>query len=430
MYLEYLWITFAFLYPGILLYRLRYRRNELLAPHTLISLALFGWVLPQAISFYNEPSLIAEFYLEYIIILLSANLILLATQRAWIYALKRDKVVSIYSFSQQCRIARVMVVLCTIVGLAFRLLIYDQDIETRGSAMWTGTITILFLFSKVQYLAFIISIWGLLLKGGTFWRVAALVNLLTIGLPALLYVHREQIVFLVAVIGCGVIMLKKVKVNIALIGLGVMIMALIVDNAGVIRGAFYERNEYDELVSSTFSIGKLIESDFKQDIDPLYSEFGNAVRIIRKINQEVSINLGARFWDYFVFAFVPAQIVGDQIKQILTIYPKNLPATHGVDTLTGYTVTVFADLYEAYGLFGFIAYFCVALLFSRAYVGANNLILLPFLIFSYGLIFFPLSITHGFIIFITRIPELFIFTYFFYYLSIAISGVNRDGKIR
>ena len=99
------------------------------------------------------------------------------------------------------------------------------------------------------------------------------------------------------------------------------------------------------------------------------SEMRNAVMAIDRIDREKTFNYGMGHWNSLVFAYVPAQLVGNSIKNALVIPVPEVFERDYAPT-TGSTATGMTDAFASFWFFGCLKFFAIALVLGWVYASA------------------------------------------------------------
>lgn len=102
------------------------------------------------------------------------------------------------------------------------------------------------------------------------------------------------------------------------------------------------------------------------------SELENAVYSIAATDQTAEFDYGIFHWNTLVFNYVPAQILGDEFKQSLTIPLENTDtySLFGHTPSLGSTVTGMVDAFGSFWYFGCLKFFIIGFVVRRIYAAA------------------------------------------------------------
>jgi hypothetical protein len=143
----------------------------------------------------------------------------------------------------------------------------------------------------------------------------------------------------------------------------------------------------------------LLDIDFVGNIAQLAeqggSEVRNAVYIIAAVDRRMDFDLGAFHWNLLVFSYVPAQLVGADLKNSLYL-PLTLPAYDEFFYVPpmGSTVTGFSDTFQSFWYFGCLKFFLIAFVMQKLWLGARQGSLTAQLLYMLLPSFAMESITH------------------------------------
>ncbi|MCZ8370921.1 MAG: hypothetical protein O9293_13340 [Porphyrobacter sp.] len=377
---------------------------------TLIAALYAGFVLPQAHQLLKDPAAPQDDLSKVLVIAIG---LLGATILGWrLAAFQRGKLTfAVYNETQ----LRWAVVGASLVGAIFSIWLRRLPSELTGVSQWTGVPTILYFFSKFQILAFAISLLCYLRSYDRNFLYWALFNAAFIVPAALLDARRESTVEIaLIVIIAGWFARRQLPSRLILLG-GGAVAAILVSSISQVRRIIFQTNEDGIRVRGTFSVEELLKIDpFASDVMPLYTELGNAVRVVGAVDASGGHTWGLRIWDTFVFNYVPGQWLGYETKRSLQIFDQGVPQSANVKTDLGTVITAFADTFEAFGyaapLIYLIVGFAYGWLFRLAMAGSLFHQYFYLIALSAGLI----SITHGFLVFPARLPALVVFSLFIF----------------
>lgn len=122
-----------------------------------------------------------------------------------------------------------------------------------------------------------------------------------------------------------------------------------------------------------FDITRIAQIDLVENFQEMLASGGlelrNAVQRIEQIDRSGEFDYGAVHWNRLVFAFVPAQIVGNPTKAALYL-PVPLPPRDYLPP-TGTTETGMVDAFLSFWYFGALKFFLLAYVLSRIWASAN-----------------------------------------------------------
>lgn len=137
-------------------------------------------------------------------------------------------------------------------------------------------------------------------------------------------------------------------------------------------------------------------------------EMRNAVFRVHDAGRLMAFDFGAFHWNVLVFNFVPAQIVGSQMKQSLLV---PIPAQSGsdYDPPTGTTETGMADAFASFWFLGCIKFFLISFILGRLYCNAMQGHLVSQVLYIASIVPAMLAITHHTQWFISNWLQILIF---------------------
>ncbi|MGH6858780.1 MAG: hypothetical protein ACRECY_00905 [Phyllobacterium sp.] len=151
----------------------------------------------------------------------------------------------------------------------------------------------------------------------------------------------------------------------------VVVGGLFLSIAGMLGAGEYRQATY---YGETRDWSAVADIDLSKNWNRMLQEGGpemtNAVLSIQYLDDTHLFNYGIEHWNDVIFTFVPAQLVGSDIKNALLIPPLN--SIHGKYYTPGIgeTSTGMADAFSSFWYFGCVKFFLIAFLLSRLYTAA------------------------------------------------------------
>lgn len=268
----------------------------------------------------------------------------------------------------------------TMFAIAVRLAILSQPDDVRAASQWSGPITILALLSNVGAVALILSL-GLATQKPTYVSIGlALTNVSFYVAPLIISFRRSNTFEFVFAILLALFFLRSWTVPRYLSLLGVAVAFAFINNVGELRflGGAYSMNAEGRVEARIPDLSDVISIDwfnFKKIEDAKYiSEARNAVIYMDAVDMEGVLSLGAELWNRLVFAYVPGQIVGFDLKMDLML-GESLSSIalrrSGYVALVGTTATGFSHLYSDFWFFGSMAFFLIGMFMRRVFDAAR-----------------------------------------------------------
>ena len=380
---------------------------------TLVSVVFAGWLVPQMYSILVSDNS-KEF--GFVMAEMVGLLLLLSLNFGWWLASTKNPKQP--KFLPDGSAAFKMTILCTVVGSIFSIWLATLPTELTGISQLTGLPTILLLFRRFQVLALVFSVIFFFKFGEKrfFWLLV--VNFIFLVPSALWYVRRESILEYSLIFFCAYCFFRKAlpsRLVILTVALG---LTIVVNFAGEFRAVLLQ-SDNDGIVSTRDAASvDFGNADFSRDsADPMMSEFGNAVRIIEKINEGSGITYGARIWSNLIFSYVPGQWIGFNTKSALKVLDNDVANDLRVDSYVGSTYTAIGDTYDAFYFFGAFVFIVVGYLYGKIFVAASRGDLVSQCLYTFILMAPLVSISHGVMLLVQRLPAALTF----FYLSIRLS---------
>jgi hypothetical protein len=298
------------------------------------------------------------------------------------------------------------------LGIVFNILAYRILAVKDFGGQATGIVTIYIFLQQLLFLGT-----GLCL---TLWlknRKRLNLFLFVIGILYGLYIgvflgRRTQTLYTLFVLGVPLFLHYKIKPS-RIIVVGFLVMSfLIIPSTGQYRQILKTSKD-----TSQFFDRLVTEMDFAKNLHDFYTtseiiELANAGRLINYSYNNGKYDFGTAYWNEIVFRFIPAQLVGKDLKEGLRIKFASLSAKKFVDPnyVTGATVTGIGDAFTQFDYFGSLFFFFVGAFMRRLWFTVNenkN----PFLIVLYSILLVEsiISVTHGTVWFLPGLLATLIF---------------------
>lgn len=257
-------------------------------------------------------------------------------------------------------------VVFVVVSLFFSYLINRMTAEETGGSMWTGRVTIYHFFSQLVYPGFSICLYTALTKRSSiawvFTFLAALAPIVAIIFSG----RRESAALFVLTIGLTLFFQRRIVPPRALVAAGLAFAMLAIPATAKYRSAV-----------SLEGVGSARKVDLFGNFNRFLNEesileLRNAAVLIYVTAQRGNYDFGAAYWDQMVFRFVPAQIVGKELKDKLMFAEPELEEETDQDfeigirsfsVAKGSTLTGMGDSFKQFGYFGCLFFALLALIF-------------------------------------------------------------------
>jgi len=370
-----------------------------------------GWLLPQAIGMQYAPFLPDWGYERF---LLMATLCALMTLVGYLWPSRPMSLMG-WDYSKPLLLRAAFAL--TFIGACFSFL-YDVLPATRtDQGQMSGLSVILLFFADMKGYGFAIAVllfvrtrsrWALTIAG-----IGAYFYLQSIVLGGRRAATSEFVFIILLSYWFARGKAVKSSIFIAVLALGMLGSASIGDYRATSQG---QGLSYEELTS----IG------WVENVQEMISQGGleaeTAIYQMSAIEETSDYDYGTYHWNRLVFRYVPAQIVGNDVKQALYLKggaskvivlakDRNEITTnlYDLEKILGVTATGFTDAFGSFWYFGAIKFFIIAFVMSKVYGGAvrGNV--------SGGLIYMMLvtpamhAVTHNTSWFFEAIPHMILF---------------------
>jgi hypothetical protein len=368
-----------------------------------------GWIIPQFAGLLGNNSLPAN---GWNLTAFAAFLCLGALMLGYI---KRTKPFSYFLWELDYRKLTKFSILASLVGAFFYYqasrLSAEANFETGGQ--WSGLITIFVFFGSLLSI-------GLALALVTHLNVPSKVTLLVVLFDVLLVIDRIivqgkrsaiaelALIFLMSYWYC----LRKIPPRlliVACLGVGMLYVNSTSDYRKILAA---------KEVGSPFGVlmGDILSIDFVDNFIGISDgkkssyEVENAIYKVASAYSSGNYDFGFTLLNTISFNFVPAQIVGKDVKDFLSINMSNdNNIVYSREIVTGSTSTGIGDSFESYWFFGCLIFFFIGLLLNKlnrsANIGNVSAQLLIILLMTSGMH----AITHTTHLFVVRLIYLAIF---------------------
>jgi len=259
-----------------------------------------------------------------------------------------------------------------LVSFFFDHLIGGLSEEARGGTTWTGKVTIYHFFSQLVYPGLAISLLTAITHRSfiawAFTFLAMVVPLKSIFLAG----RREGAALFVLTIALTLYYHRRQVPPRALIAAALGFAMIFIPATGTFRGALSTGGF--EAVRQL----RLVEN-FKRFLnEESVLELRNAAVLIYVTSTRGDYDYGTAYWDQLVFRFIPAQLIGKDLKDKL-MFDNTGGDAGGEDDETeigirsfkrikGSTVTGIGDSFKQFGYLGFLFFVLMAILFRSLWV--------------------------------------------------------------
>ncbi len=260
-------------------------------------------------------------------------------------------------------------------GAFFHYKLVTLPEEQTMLSQWSGkTVAYLFL-SKPLFVGGMMALW-LWLRGKD-WKMAALaLTVLSFILAGIFIGGRRGFVIEFVLAAASIIyFVKGVKVPTALALSTIPIGIIFVNGIGIYRSEVRSEVKAGELVSvydlptQILRGGKAVFEHYDELLIPEEAfELTNAVYYMEFIAERGSYDFGSGLWDLLVHRFIPAQIVGAELKNSLRFGVLDYTIAQADHrALTGTTLTGFTDAFQAFGYFGAVYFLATGIILRKVW---------------------------------------------------------------
>lgn len=384
-----------------------------------------SFILPQAIALINNPGPVSQQALARVLLMAC-----LCAAMCWLgYQLPLSnsflKKLDISVDRKKLFYGGIVFVL---IGYASAFLIFQLPEAVRNDSTWTGIVTVYAFFSGLVYPGFTIILLSTLQRPNL---AKILLTAFSAALPIqtiILYGRREPTATFILTIGLSLYYFRRYLpprwVAIAMIATTLLVIPLTGDYRSIAQ-----TGDWAELLNlqPVENLQTFIEKG--QTL-----EFRNAALLMDASVKTGQYGYGTDYWNNLVFRYVPAQIVGHDLKNGLQMQLPNynLQAQYNYNIPAGSTITGIADAFVQFDYFGSLFFLIVGYLFKHLWILAIDRHNLFNQIFYVSLIApAMISVTHGTVRFL---PDLLFSWIFLYALSIysrqkPISTISRESRL-
>ncbi len=379
----------------------------------LVAAVMAGWFLPQAFLLLSYPLLPKGGYsttMLYASICMIA--ILIADSRSrWRQAVRFDE------FDERKLLFGAAIL--SAIGTAAYALILRTPATATAEGLTTGIVTVYFFFAALMYFGLALSLLVFLRRRGLLAGGIVVYNLMTIGGIVLWGGRRGPMVELAMIVLCAIWFRYRIQPPRAVFAIGILVASLFFNAIGQYRSLVVRINEQLHsagMPSRLPTLEEILQIDFLDYFvnkdDRRHDEVRNAINYVSAAFETSRHTFGLEYWNYLVFRYIPAQFVGRDLKNAVTVDLDDLPATYyGYQRWIGTTYTGFADSYTAFSFLGALVFAGIAVfmrnLWHYAMLGSIQKQYFYCICITSALH----AITHGTVWLIAFLPQAMIFSY-------------------
>lgn len=342
-----------------------------------IGIISLGWFYPQAIGgYYNIHEFPGNSYAEG---MLFASFCSIGVWIGWILAYTKPLNPNSWlnSSFNQTRLYWVGSFL-SLGGFYFQWLLWQLPEDMLADTQWSGLTVQYFFLSQIFKFGFLI-LWFLYLnknKLSSFRFFVFLIPCFLLFIDAVVLRGRRAEMMNLA----SFILISLYFIRGFLIPRWLMIICLIfgivfINAIGVYRSIMKDTTlSFEQRIDMALSADYL--SDNQESLNDSGEEFKNYIYIRAAVGNEFNFDYGVYHWNQFVFNYIPAQLVGPEVKNFLTIpigdTEELVKAKYGHSFYMGTTVTGYADAFSSFGWFGFIKFILIGWISSILFKYAES----------------------------------------------------------
>jgi oligosaccharide repeat unit polymerase len=359
----------------------------------------FIFIVPQAIIIFNQQYLVPRGVIAPLYIMCFLCLLMVVVGY---YFAPEIRVAKFLNFKLDEKKATQIGIVYTVIGCFFYFLIWrtyaafdDAGVEAPTQA--TGIVTIYFLFYQLINIAFPLFLYLALRnpkqKYILFAFLACFPNLYQIIVSG----RRETTALFVLSVAYAVFYRYKLVPPRAAIVAVIVLTMLIIPATSDYRSVADKEGSLVAL--QTLDLQESFQKYFNEG--GKYLELGVAARIIDNYSFSGEFAYGATYWDQIIFRYVPAQIVGKDVKRGLMLESGGVKFRNGYQMPLGLTATAMGDTFWQFGYLGCIFFFFMGGFFRnlwRATLQNDNPLIQ--ILYTLCVVNALISVTHGTINFI------------------------------
>lgn len=412
-------VTGAILIRGLLI-----KEGGVLQFSFLAAAVMVGWFLPQATKLLADTSLPAGGYSLAMFYAAAAMVAL------WLGNSIRFKFKNPIPYFSYDRLAWGALALTLVGALAFSL-ITSTEAEKTAEGATTGIVTIYFFLYKAQFMGYAISLLLYLKRPTRLTLLLVGFNIITLSSFVLFGGRRGPATELAVITACAFWFQRRILVPRSVFVAAIALGAVFVASAGSYRSLISNINDEAMLIGDprlpTFE--ELMTIDWIGGItspDTDVYEVKNSIYNISATWDTLDFRLGSMYYNHLVFAYVPGQLVGHELKTSLIIPQPDLAFdVYGHVRHFGTTLTGFTDTFANFGPFGVTIFFLIGAVMQAWWVRAmQGSIRYQFLYCSLAVTAMH-AITHSTEWLLAGIIQNFLFTAAIFYFSALRAPARR-----
>jgi|GEM_PF-2270615 len=384
---------------AMLLYYLRSKQTIFHFPFWAAVIAM-GWFFPQAIGGYlNLHEFPASSYADG---LMFASMCTLALWGGYVAAFHRYAPKPCwldYKFDLK-RLYWASAALC-VFGFYFQWKLFALPDELKQVTQWSG-VTVKYLFLSSVFRFGFIALWLLYLTERKAWSPRLLIlivpGLLLLFKAAVIDGRREGMMNFAAYLLIGMWFGRGITIPRWALAVGVGFGLIFINAIGIYRDIIFD-GDMTVPEKITAAVNADYSSQSEDILEESGAEFKNFIYHQQVYRDTDEYDFGLIHWNKLVFNYVPAQIVGRELKNAM-MYPllnvtEKTQQMYGYKYLRGSTSTGYKDSFGSFGWFGFIKFLLIGVMMGTLYRHALGMNLLAQILYLTMLATGMLAVTHS-----------------------------------
>lgn len=341
----------------------------------LVGAVSSGFILPQVIKYYDDPSLPSGAMDKTIVMTI---LCLAAVYIGYISARR-----PLTSLGWPINITRLTIsgAITSVIGAYFFFQVskLGEFADTDTGGQWSGVITIYVFFASFLTYGLIFALISYLAKPSIWAALVVLIDVAFYLDRILLQGRRADTVELFLIVSLAVWFHRRRALPPGAVIVATLVGALFINSIGDYRAIAKSKKPHWEDVAKIDFVGNL-KGDTTKATQPL-SEVLNAAYSIAAVDKTLTLDYGAGIWNWLVFRYIPAQIVGVEIKNDLAVKDAtgqvplldDLPQQHySFVRWPGTTWTGMAEAFASFWYFGALEFLIVGYIIAKLYRAATR----------------------------------------------------------
>jgi hypothetical protein len=338
-------------------------RDRLYQYPFLAGAVLTGFILPQVVGLSHDRFL-PEGAMESTLILAVLSAIM-----CWLGAAAVERPTQLFNWAYDDRRLLIASAALSAIGGYFYYAISRLPIEMTSNTQWTGLPVAYYFFARVLT-------YGLAVAVLLYAKNRSKLALLIIGYCAVFYLdriliggRRQDLVEFVVILLLTFYFQRGWVLPRSAMLVGLVMGALLINSIGDYRSAtLHPDGPRWEAVTNIDFLGNLDSIS-----DNGGEEVRNAIYNIGAVSRAMDFDLGLYHWNALVFAYIPAQLVGADVKQSFYI-PLPQPAFDEFfyTPVKGSTFTGLSDAFQSFWYFGCLKFFLIAYVMQKIWLAARQ----------------------------------------------------------